>query len=306
MYHTFPLRPRPRAPRGTRSPRPRRPPPLPRLESGPGARRRPRAPHRAPCWHRVRQDTARLPARRGGQLRLPQETARQRGNRTAAGDGQLPSLRPARLPGPEPGRLGSAQRRTRDRRDLAPAGHRGRTGPHPHSPGPLAVVLHRRQLPRTRNGYGDVAGRPRPAGPRREGEPQSAGTGSWAGFFKKDYATVDWSAPATHIHTQVRAWNIAGHHPRCEGPIAVIDGTRWRLRRTTLDQPRQAPDAGSPAAPATCGYWPPTPSLNQAATAPTPTPTGPCPYGRACRWPLAEMVTSTKPRAPPKRRLVQP
>ncbi|MHA7961445.1 methionyl-tRNA formyltransferase [Streptomyces sp. L500] len=69
------------------------------------------------------------------------------------------------------------------------------------------------------------------------GEPQTAEAGGWAGFFGEDYATVDWSAPAAHIHTQVRAWNIAGHHPRREGPVAVIDGTRWRLRRTTLDRP---------------------------------------------------------------------
>ncbi|MFE5869981.1 methionyl-tRNA formyltransferase [Streptomyces roseifaciens] len=69
------------------------------------------------------------------------------------------------------------------------------------------------------------------------GEPQPKPTGSWAGFFGEDYATVDWSAPAARIHTQVRAWNIAGHHPRCEGPIALIDGTRWRLRRTTLERP---------------------------------------------------------------------
>ncbi|MFF7730867.1 methionyl-tRNA formyltransferase [Streptomyces sp. NPDC008001] len=69
------------------------------------------------------------------------------------------------------------------------------------------------------------------------GEEQPAREGSWAGFFDEDYATVDWSAPAAHIHTQVRAWNIAGHHPRTRGPIAEIDGTRWQLRRTTLQQP---------------------------------------------------------------------
>ncbi|MEV4504693.1 methionyl-tRNA formyltransferase [Streptomyces klenkii] len=69
------------------------------------------------------------------------------------------------------------------------------------------------------------------------GEPQPQREGTWAGFFSEDYATVDWSADATHIHTQVRAWNIAGHHPRLPGPVATIDGTRWRLRRTTLEQP---------------------------------------------------------------------
>ncbi|WP_372405718.1 methionyl-tRNA formyltransferase [Streptomyces luteireticuli] len=69
------------------------------------------------------------------------------------------------------------------------------------------------------------------------GEPQPQRDGSWAGFFGADYAAVDWSAPAVRIHTQVRAWNIAGHHPRIEGPVAVIDGTRWRLRRTALEQP---------------------------------------------------------------------
>ncbi|MEU3910311.1 formyltransferase family protein [Streptomyces sp. NPDC029721] len=69
------------------------------------------------------------------------------------------------------------------------------------------------------------------------GEPQPEHEGTWAGFFGEDYATVDWSAEAAHIHTQVRAWNIAGHHPRVQGPVAVIDGTRWRLRRTTLEQP---------------------------------------------------------------------
>ncbi|MFJ7067697.1 methionyl-tRNA formyltransferase [Streptomyces sp. NPDC101115] len=70
-----------------------------------------------------------------------------------------------------------------------------------------------------------------------EGEPQPQREGTWAGFFTEDYATVDWSARATHIHTQVRAWNIAGHHPRVQGPVAMIDGTRWRLRRTTLTRP---------------------------------------------------------------------
>ncbi|MET8294477.1 formyltransferase family protein [Streptomyces sp. NPDC005180] len=69
------------------------------------------------------------------------------------------------------------------------------------------------------------------------GEPQPRREATWAGFFTDDYATVDWSADADHIHTQVRAWNIAGHHPRLQGPVAVIDGTRWKLRRTTLQQP---------------------------------------------------------------------
>ncbi|WP_162793387.1 MULTISPECIES: formyltransferase family protein [Streptomyces] len=70
-----------------------------------------------------------------------------------------------------------------------------------------------------------------------EGEPQPAREGSWAGFFAEDYAAVDWSGRASDIHKQVRAWNIAGHHPRVQGPVAVIDGTPWRLRRTTLHQP---------------------------------------------------------------------
>ncbi|MEE1784948.1 formyltransferase family protein [Streptomyces sp. SP17BM10] len=69
------------------------------------------------------------------------------------------------------------------------------------------------------------------------GEPQPQREATWAGFFSDDYATVDWSRPATAIHTQVRAWNIAGHHPRVQGPIAVIDGIPWKLRRTTLEQP---------------------------------------------------------------------
>ncbi|MEW2030678.1 formyltransferase family protein [Streptomyces roseifaciens] len=69
------------------------------------------------------------------------------------------------------------------------------------------------------------------------GEPQPRREGTWAGFFSAEYATVDWSAGAAHIHTQVRAWNIAGHHPRVQGPVAMIDGTHWRLRRTTLEQP---------------------------------------------------------------------
>ncbi|MBO1333035.1 methionyl-tRNA formyltransferase [Streptomyces sp. VRA16 Mangrove soil] len=69
------------------------------------------------------------------------------------------------------------------------------------------------------------------------GEEQPAREGSWAGFFDEDYAHVDWSAPAAHIHTQVRAWNIAGHHPRVRGPLALLDGTHWQLRRTTLHRP---------------------------------------------------------------------
>lgn len=85
------------------------------------------------------------------------------------------------------------------------------------------------------------------------GEHQPRREGSWAGFFGEDYATVDWSAPAAQVHTQVRAWNIAGHHPRVEGPVAVIDGARWRLRRTTLTQP--PPGTGRRIACGTGDLW---------------------------------------------------
>ncbi|MFF8717590.1 hypothetical protein ACF07T_40300 [Streptomyces sp. NPDC015184] len=51
----------------------------------------------------------------------------------------------------------------------------------------------------------------------------------------------------------MRAWNIAGHHPHVQGPVAVIDETRWQLRRTTLRQP--PPGTGRRIACGTGDLW---------------------------------------------------
>ncbi|MEU5125015.1 methionyl-tRNA formyltransferase [Streptomyces mobaraensis] len=69
------------------------------------------------------------------------------------------------------------------------------------------------------------------------GDAQTGGPPSWAGFFEADYATIDWTRPAHQVHDQVRAWNIAGHHPRLDGPVGVIEGRPWKVRRTSLTAP---------------------------------------------------------------------
>jgi methionyl-tRNA formyltransferase len=72
---------------------------------------------------------------------------------------------------------------------------------------------------------------------RDPGDPQAAGDERWAGYFGEDYATIDWSRPARSIHDQVRAWGFAMGNPVVSGPIAMVDGRRMRLTRTTLHDP---------------------------------------------------------------------
>ncbi|SDM34559.1 methionyl-tRNA formyltransferase [Allokutzneria albata] len=69
------------------------------------------------------------------------------------------------------------------------------------------------------------------------GQPQDAHDTPWAGLFGADYAEIDLSGPARAVHDQVRAWNIMGHNPRVTGPVVILDGARWKVRRTSLTQP---------------------------------------------------------------------
>jgi methionyl-tRNA formyltransferase len=69
------------------------------------------------------------------------------------------------------------------------------------------------------------------------GDPQSEEGASWAAYFGKDYATVDWSQPARKIHDQVRAWHLSFGLTEVPGPIAELDGERVKLLRTSLTDP---------------------------------------------------------------------
>ena len=69
------------------------------------------------------------------------------------------------------------------------------------------------------------------------GDPQPSDGVTWAGHFGEDYATVDWSEPARHIHDQVRAWAFTFELSPVVGPIAELDGHRVRLVRTSLTDP---------------------------------------------------------------------
>jgi methionyl-tRNA formyltransferase len=75
------------------------------------------------------------------------------------------------------------------------------------------------------------------------GEPQTTEGASWAGFFEEDYATIDWSQTAREIHNQVRAWAIAFQTEPVDGPFAVLEGERVKVKRTSLTDPGD----GSPA-----------------------------------------------------------
>jgi methionyl-tRNA formyltransferase len=69
------------------------------------------------------------------------------------------------------------------------------------------------------------------------GDPQPADGVTWAGHFEEDYAEVDWSLPARHIHDQVRAWAFTFGLSPAVGPVATLDGNRVRLTRTSLVDP---------------------------------------------------------------------
>jgi methionyl-tRNA formyltransferase len=69
------------------------------------------------------------------------------------------------------------------------------------------------------------------------GDPQPTEGVTWAGHFEDDYAAVDWSQPARRIHDQVRAWAFTFGLSPVAGPIAVLDGERVRLTRTSLSDP---------------------------------------------------------------------
>lgn len=69
------------------------------------------------------------------------------------------------------------------------------------------------------------------------GDPQPAEGVSWAGHFGDEYAEVDWSQPARRVHAQARAWAFTFGLSPVVGPVAVLDGTRVRLTRTSLTDP---------------------------------------------------------------------
>jgi methionyl-tRNA formyltransferase len=74
------------------------------------------------------------------------------------------------------------------------------------------------------------------------GDPQATDGASWAGYLEEDYATIDWSQPSRAIHNQVRAWTFA-FQEEPSGAVAELDGTRVKVKRTSLTDPGD----GSPA-----------------------------------------------------------
>lgn len=69
------------------------------------------------------------------------------------------------------------------------------------------------------------------------GDVQGEDGASWAGAFGEDYANVDWSQPARHIHNQVRAWRHMFGAGDVQGAIAELDGVRVKVLRTSLSDP---------------------------------------------------------------------
>ena len=69
------------------------------------------------------------------------------------------------------------------------------------------------------------------------GDPQTEDGASWAGPFGADYAEVDWARPAREIHDQVRAWRHMFSIGEVVGPLALLDGERVKILRTSLTDP---------------------------------------------------------------------
>jgi methionyl-tRNA formyltransferase len=70
------------------------------------------------------------------------------------------------------------------------------------------------------------------------GDPQPTEGASWAGHFEDDdYALVDWSQSARHIHNQVRAWHLTFGMSGLVAPVAELDGEQVVLLQTRLTDP---------------------------------------------------------------------
>jgi methionyl-tRNA formyltransferase len=69
------------------------------------------------------------------------------------------------------------------------------------------------------------------------GEPQPSEGATDAPSFGEDYASIDWTKPARFVHDQVRAWSLTPGTGSASGPFGDIDGTRYRVLRTTLRPP---------------------------------------------------------------------
>lgn len=73
------------------------------------------------------------------------------------------------------------------------------------------------------------------------GDPQDEREASYAPFFDREYAEIDWSRSAVEIARQVRAWRFASFRPGPRGALTQLDGQRVRILRVDL-----APGAGRP------------------------------------------------------------
>ena len=65
------------------------------------------------------------------------------------------------------------------------------------------------------------------------GDPQSEEGASYAGLYEDEYAEIDWTQPASAVHTQVRCWflpTVSG----IWGPLTTLDGERVRVLETRL------------------------------------------------------------------------
>ncbi len=69
------------------------------------------------------------------------------------------------------------------------------------------------------------------------GEPQPSEGATQAPAFGDDYASIDWTNAARFVHDQVRAWSFTPGTGSVSGPFGEIDGTRYRVLRTTLQPP---------------------------------------------------------------------
>ena len=70
------------------------------------------------------------------------------------------------------------------------------------------------------------------------GDAQDESGATWAGHFADDeYARIDWAQPARRIHDQVRAWHLTFDLSPVVAPVAVLEGERVRVVRTSLRDP---------------------------------------------------------------------
>lgn len=69
------------------------------------------------------------------------------------------------------------------------------------------------------------------------GDPQPSEGATLAEPFGEDYATIDWSMPVRSVHNQIRAWSFTAGSGSVVGPIGVIAGRRYLVRKTSLSDP---------------------------------------------------------------------